>query len=198
MNQTIKILNKGGIGVLATDTIYGLVGSALNKKAVERVYKTRKRSPNKPCIILISSLKDLEKFDIKLDAQTTKVLTKLWGVRSPTSNILPLPSTTLGVNPQSKFKYLHRGTNTLAFRLLKNTKRNKDLINILQKTGPLVAPSANLEGEAPATTIKQAKAYFGDSVDFYVAGRTSKKPSKIIKIIEHPMSNKIEVEVLRP
>ena len=38
--ETISILKKGGIGVMPTDTIYGLVGSALNKKTIKRIYKT--------------------------------------------------------------------------------------------------------------------------------------------------------------
>ncbi len=48
-----KILKSGGIGVIPTDTIYGLVGSALNKKAVRRIYQLRQRNPKKPLIILI-------------------------------------------------------------------------------------------------------------------------------------------------
>ncbi|MEK7077097.1 MAG: Sua5/YciO/YrdC/YwlC family protein, partial [Patescibacteria group bacterium] len=49
--------------------------------------------------------------------------------------------------------------------------------------GPLVAPSANIEGKPPAWTIKEAKKYFGDKADFYVDGGTIKKsPSMLIKI----------------
>ncbi len=173
-NSIEQILKTGGIGVLATDTIYGLVGSALDEKAVKRVYKTRKRNPNKPCIILISSIKDLAKFGINLNKETEKILNKVWAGRRATSIILPCSNL--------KFKYLHRGTNTLAFRLPKNTKRNKNLINLMKKTGPLIAPSANPEGLPPANTITKARAYFVDQVDFYVAGRTTKKPSRLIKI----------------
>ena len=61
-----KILLNHGVGVLPTDTLYGLVGSALSKKAVARIYKLRRRNPQKPFIILISSLADLKLFNIKL------------------------------------------------------------------------------------------------------------------------------------
>jgi len=33
-----------------------------------------------------------------------------------------------------------------------------------KKAVPLVAPSANLEGEPPAKTIKEAKKYFGPAI----------------------------------
>ena len=64
--RIIKILKEGGIGVLPTDTIYGLVGLALNKKTVDRIYRVRKREKTKPFIILISNVKDLELFNIKI------------------------------------------------------------------------------------------------------------------------------------
>ena len=50
---------------MPTDTIYGVVGQALNKKTVERIYTARKRMPSKPMIILISSVNDLRLFGIE-------------------------------------------------------------------------------------------------------------------------------------
>ena len=78
-----------------------------------------------------------------------------------------------------RFEYLHRGTAALAFRVPKSAWLRK----LLQKTGPLIAPSANFEGEPPALSFRAAKKYFGKSVDFYVdAGRLISKPSTLIKI----------------
>jgi L-threonylcarbamoyladenylate synthase len=75
------------------------------------------------------------------------------------------------------FEYLHRGKKSLAFRL----PHNKDLIDILKISGPIVAPSANIEGAKPAENIKEAKSYFGDKIDFYLdVGTIKSKPSKII------------------
>jgi L-threonylcarbamoyladenylate synthase len=54
---------------------------------------------------------------------------------------------------------------------------------LLQRTGPLIAPSANFEGEPPASTIRAAKKYFGKKVDFYAdAGRLVSRPSTLIKM----------------
>lgn len=162
--DVIKILKSGGVGVIPTDTIYGVVGSALNKKTVERIYKLRKRNPKKPMIILIGDIKDLKKFGIKFEQEN-------WPTK--TSIIFPCAST--------KFKYLHRGTKTLAFRLPKSKK----LRDFLKQTGPLVAPSANLEGESPSKTIKEAQKYFRNKVDFYVdAGKKISKPSRLVKIVD--------------
>ncbi|MFA5124296.1 MAG: L-threonylcarbamoyladenylate synthase [Patescibacteria group bacterium] len=176
--EITKILKSGGIGVMPTDTIYGLLGRATNKKTVERIYRVRHRSPEKPLIIIISSLADLNSFGIKLPARDKKVLLKIWP--NAVSVILPCMN--------SKFKYLHRGTKSLAFRL-PNKKWLRDLV---AQTGPLVAPSANPEGESPADDIKGAKKYFGDNPDFYYGrGKRISLPSTLIGIKNG------QVEVLR-
>jgi L-threonylcarbamoyladenylate synthase len=169
MEKVEHILLRDGIGVLPTDTIYGVVGSAFSKKAVERIYKLRKRNLKKPMIILIGSFADLDLFDVKVTLKTKKLLQRLWPGK--VSAILPCT--------EKKFSYLHRGTNTLAFRF---PKKN-DLVRLLRKTGPLVAPSANPEGFSPAKTIQEAKKYFGNEVDFDVnEGTLNSKPSKLVEL----------------
>ncbi len=178
MNTTsaVKILKNDGIGVLPTDTLYGIMGSAFSKKAVERIYKVKGRNSKKPFIILISSLNDLKKFGIiyPVILQTYRIdlVKKMWPRK--TTIIFPLPK-----EMWKKFPYLHRGTKSLAFRL----PRKKSLIALLKKTGPLVAPSTNPESLPPATIIAEAKKYFDNKIDFYISGgRKTGSPSRIIQI----------------
>ncbi len=175
----IDILKEGGIGVIPTDTLYGLVGQALSQVAVDRIYALKQRPPQKPCIILVSSIEDLEQFGVDLDMETHEILKELWP--GPTSIILPIKADHLS--------YLDRGTHTLAFRLPDNI----DLVKLLSLTGPLIAPSANPDSQPPAETIDQAQAYFGPHVDFYVdGGRRNGSPSRLIKLENGQMT------VLRP
>lgn len=165
----VFIVKRGGIGVLPTDTLYGIVGSALSKKAVERIYQVRKRDPKKPLIILINSLSDLGLFNILLSAREKKVLRMVW----PGAVSVMLPC------PRKRFIYLHRGTDIIAFRVPADAK----LRVLLKKTGPLAAPSANIEGAPPARTVAMAKKYFDDAVDFYVdGGRREGKPSTLVSL----------------
>ncbi|MBI2597355.1 threonylcarbamoyl-AMP synthase [Candidatus Daviesbacteria bacterium] len=166
-SQIVRFLKEGKIGVIPTDTIYGLIGSAFNPHTVEEIYKLRKRVKDKPMIILISSIDDLKKFDIKLTDIQRDFLKKNW----------PNPLSVVLSCKVQRFSYLHRGTNTLAFRMPKDTK----LLNILREAGPVVAPSANLEGKKHATNINQARKYFGDKVSFYLdGGYRESKPSTIV------------------
>lgn len=169
IKEIIETIKAGGVGVIPTDTMYGIVGSALSKKTVERIYNVRKRTSSKPLIILISKIGDLKIFDIKVDTELEKKLKKLWP--NKVSVILPCK--------QKRFEYLHRGTNRLAFRLPKDKK----LREFISKTGPIVAPSANTEGDKPSKNIKQAEKYFGANVDFYLdKGDMSVVPSTIVEI----------------
>jgi L-threonylcarbamoyladenylate synthase len=164
----VCLLKAGGIAVMPTDTIYGVVGKAEDRQVVERIYKIRKRNPEKPCIILIGDMGDLEKFSIILSAPARVVLA---GAKEPTSFVLDCPD--------EKFAYLHRGAKTLAFRI----PMQLELQNLLKQTGPLIAPSANPEGLPPAENISEAKKYFGVEVDMYIDGGEIKgKASKVIRL----------------
>lgn len=165
-----RTLCEGGVAVMPTDTIYGMVGKALDSKVVNRIYEIRSRAPDKPCIILISAMAEMGNFGIKLTEEQKNIFEKY---EEPTSIVVDCD------NPD--FEYLHRGTKTLAFRV----PRVKELIDLLSKTGPLIAPSANIEKFPASESIEDAHKYFGDKVDLYVdAGPIVSKASKIIRL--HP------------
>ncbi|MFA6973304.1 MAG: L-threonylcarbamoyladenylate synthase [Parcubacteria group bacterium] len=167
--KLVAAIKNGAVGVLPTDTLYGLVGSAFSEEAVAKIYRLKERDAKKPLIILISSLNDLKKFEIKLNKKTETLLKNIWPGK--VSVILPVRS--------KKVAYLHRGTKSLAFRLPKKDS----LLELLKKTGPLVAPSANREGEKPAGNVKKARQYFGEKVAFYVdGGALRSKPSTLVAI----------------
>ena len=166
-SKNIKVLNSGGIGVIPTDTVYGVVCSTFSKDTIERMYSVVKRYLDKPFIILISDISDLQKFGIEIDPALEEKLQKVWPGK--VSVILPCID--------EKFTYLHRGKESLAFRL----PDDKSLQDVLKQTGPLASTSANPQGLPTAQTIEEAQNYFGDAVGFYVdGGELSPTPSTLI------------------
>jgi L-threonylcarbamoyladenylate synthase len=80
-----------------------------------------------------------------------------------------------------KFEYLHRGINSLVFRMPKKKK----IRDILKQTGPLVAPSANHQGQKPAETIREAKNYFKKDIKIFISGgKLTGNPSTIVSLLE--------------
>jgi L-threonylcarbamoyladenylate synthase len=169
--EIVERIHLGAIGVIPTDTLYGLVRSALITETVSRIYETKRRNPTKPFIVLIADLENVEQFGVILSEGLEKSLTAYWP--GPYSILLPVIDET--------FEYLHRGTDEIAFRV----PDDEPLREFLRETGPLVAPSANIEGDAPARTIEQAQSYFGSDADFYVdGGEKDEAPSTLIRITE--------------
>lgn len=169
--RAVAALNDGGLAIVPTDTLYGIVARAFDKKAVRQLYRIRRHTPQKPFIILISDIEDLALFGVKPNAAALRFLAMVWPGK--VSVILSCRS--------KKLSYLHRGTDTLAFRL----PRSKRLRSLLRATGPLVAPSANPEGKKPAETITQARKCFGQQVDAYInGGRLVGKPSTLISLCD--------------
>jgi len=116
--------------------------------------------------MLIGAVEDLKKFGIRVTPRQGRFLNKVW----------PGPVSVL-FKVSSRFRYLHRGTNEIAFRLPKPIWLRKMLLT----TGPLIAPSANYEGKEPAETIQEAQKYFGYEVDFYMDKRRLRgKPSTLV------------------
>ncbi|MBW3538464.1 threonylcarbamoyl-AMP synthase [Candidatus Parcubacteria bacterium] len=179
MEAAARAITSGELAVIPSDTIYGVVAQAFNPRAVERLYRLKRRHPAKPSIILIGDARDLAKFGISLEGGRLEALSRWWPGR--VSVVLPC----LG----QELAYLHRGTFSLAFRV----PDKPELSRLIAKTGPLVAPSANPEGSPPAATVAEAKAYFGSAAACYVdGGEVQGKPSKVIKIEDG------RVRVLRP
>lgn len=171
LTQAAPLIKAGKVGVIPTDTIYGLVANALIPDAVARVYRLKEREPGKPCIVLIPDVSELKRFGISLSARDRAALSRVWP--GAVSVILPCA--------EERFSYLHRGTKTLSFR----SPADGWLKEFLKASGPLVAPSANPEGAPPARDVNEAKRYFGNRVDFYVDGGTRDgQPSTLVRYEE--------------
>ncbi|MBI4157787.1 threonylcarbamoyl-AMP synthase [Candidatus Woesebacteria bacterium] len=157
--KVFESLKESGVVVIPTDTIYGVVGLASSKKALGGIYELKGRDKSKPFIVLISSIEDLGLLEIKLDENQKNLVEKYWPGK--VSIVFP------------------RAHDTLAVRL----PDYPELRELIKKTGPLIAPSANTEGKPPAKNVKEAINYFGDKIDYYVdGGEINSEPSTLIKL----------------
>ncbi len=169
MKTLEETVQTGGVAVIPSDTLYGVMGSARNPETVEKIYKIRGRDRAKPFIVLIPDASALKEFGITPTSTEQKVMANYW----------PGKVTIVLSCLQGKYMYLHRSTGSIAFRV----PDKPDLQELLKVVGPLVAPSANPEGKTPAYTIEEARTYFGDTVDFYQnVGRLEGEPSTLIKV----------------
>ncbi|MEK7673933.1 MAG: Sua5/YciO/YrdC/YwlC family protein [Patescibacteria group bacterium] len=210
IKQIAKEIKNGSIAVLPTDTIYGICSSALNKKSVEKVYELKKRDYNKPSIILISKIDDLKKFGIRIDKKLSELLNSIWPNRisvvlrcdnKKVENDLSFSAPKNNdendlsfLSPKDKpfgflaFNYLHRGVKSLAFRI----PSNQFLLKLLNKTGPIIAPSANPQGKKLSNNIQEAIKYFNDAVIYIDGGKLKSSASCLISI-----ERNFDIKILR-
>ena len=156
-----ETLLAGGLCILPTDTIYGIHCRAFDKAAVESVYKLKTKNYLKPLIVLIPEICTLQAFDFSLSYLDTlkEKAVSLWP--GPNSIVLPIES-----------------GESLAFRI----PNHPDLIALMTKTGPLISTSVNPSNKAPAVSIEQAMAYFGDNISLYLdEGKLANPPSSVYK-----------------
>lgn len=175
-DHVLELLQGGGVGVLPTDTVYGVVARAADQQAVKRLYELKQRE-HKPGTVIAASIDQLVELGVK--RRYLKAVEQYWP--GAVSVIIPCGPA---------LDYLDLGKLSLAVRVPKHA----GLQQLLKKTGPLVTTSANLPGEPMSTTILEAQNYFGDHVDFYVddGDLSDRQPSTIIRIVDDA------VEVIRP
>lgn len=173
-SRIISALKDGAVGVLPTDTIYGVVCRAADVQAVGRLYALKSRE-RKPGTVIAASVEQL--VELGVPARYVSAVGQYWP--NPISIILPA---------KPELSYLDFGM-SLATRI----PSFEPIRKLLEKTGPLLTSSANHPGESPAVTIDDAQTYFGNEVDFYVDGGdlSDRPPSTIIRIVDD------EVEVIR-
>lgn len=166
--KIVALLKEGKVGVMPTDTVYGLVCSAHDEAAVAKLYALKHRHA-KPGTVIAYSQEQLTKLGLK--KAYLKADKQFW------------PNAISVVVPCGKvLEYLHQGVGSLAVRLPKPV----NLRQLLAVSGPLLTTSANRPGEETAHTIQEAIELFGAKVDFYVDGGrlVGHKPSTIIRIVD--------------
>ncbi|OQA52295.1 MAG: Threonylcarbamoyl-AMP synthase [candidate division WS2 bacterium ADurb.Bin280] len=161
INKAVSVLEKGGIIVYPSDTVYGLAVDATNDAAIERLTDLKGRRPDQKFSYNFSDFSMVEKFvDLKEDQK--QIIKKY----------LPGPLT-----------FIVSGE--VSVRIPENSIIT-DLTRAFGK--PTTATSANLTGMPPIISIKSldAKLYLNSDLiieDIEFAGA---KPSTIVDISEKP------------
>jgi len=157
--EAARVLARDGLVVFPTESVYGIGADARSATAVARLVAVRGREPGKPILVLVSDPSMVERVASEIPPAARRLMARLWP--GPLTIVLParpgLPEP------------LTAGTGTIGVRLPGHATA-RALVAALGR--PLTAPSANPAGRAPATTIDDAVAYFGDRVDAYVDGGT--------------------------
>ena len=142
IQKAVQIINKGGIVIFPTDTVYGIGCDPYNQKAVLSLYKIKKREKTKPLPVIGYSKKELEKI-AEFNDKAEKIAEMFW----PGAITLILK-----VKDENIKKSLGLGK-----KIAVRVPNNQCALSLLKECKLLVATSANISGTTSLTDPNDCK-----------------------------------------
>jgi len=155
--QAVTCLQRGGIVAFPTETYYGLAADPFNEKALLALFRLKARDIQKPILVLISEMRQLEEIADSIPELYRPLMKDFW----------PGPLTLIFPGRKNLSPLLTGGTGTVGVRISSNTIAAE----LCRRWGhPLTATSANISGMPPAISADDVKAIFGSEVDCIIDG----------------------------
>ena len=172
IKKALEVLKNGGIILYPTDTIWGIGCDATNEKAVERIYKIKKREDSKSMLVLMENPALLERYVVEVPEIAWDLV-----------EIATTPLTVIYPNAKNLAKNLVAEDGSIGIRFTKEAFSSQ----LLQRfRRPLVSTSANISGEKSPAFFAEISEEIKNQVDYIIEYRqnetTPAQPSSIIKL----------------
>lgn len=132
---------KGDIVAFPTETVYGLGGSAFMEEAVNKIYIAKKRPPEKPLNILLACREDMFSVAENVPDEAWTLAEMFW----------PGPLTIILSKRKCVPDIVTRFKKTVGLRV----PDHPIPLRLIEKTGPLACPSANISGNKPPVSCRE-------------------------------------------
>ncbi|MBU2074414.1 MAG: threonylcarbamoyl-AMP synthase [Actinobacteria bacterium] len=147
-------LQRGGLAVIPTDTVYGIAADAFDPAAVRALLAAKGRGREMPPPVLVSAATTLDALAVRVPGYARTLVEEFW----------PGPLT-LVCHQQTSLQWdLGETRGTVAVRMPDHALARE----VLERTGPLAVSSANLTGMPAATDADRAEDMLGEVVDVIV------------------------------
>lgn len=151
----VKTLKKGGVIIYPTDTVYGIGCDVTNKRAVERIYRIKKRRENKPMSFICADFKDIGIFANMTNEQFRLMKKNLPG---PFTFVLKSSS-------RAPKNMVEKKRRTIGVRI----PDNKVCLEVVKELGsPITTTSANVSGAEVVIDLAKLSKEFINKFDLVV------------------------------
>lgn len=155
-----SLIKKGEVVAFPTETVYGLGASALDSKAVEKIFALKGRPADNPIIVHVCSLAMLKRI-AKTTSSSILLAKKCW----------PGPLTIIFEKKAQMPPAVSGGLGTIAVRM----PANKAALSLIRKAGvPIAAPSANISGRPSPTSAMHVLEDFEGKIPLILDGGRTK------------------------
>jgi L-threonylcarbamoyladenylate synthase len=169
-----SVLDKGGLIVFPTDTVYGLGCHAFRIEAIKKIYTLKGRKYSKALPVLLENKEQVPLVAQDIHPDSNKLMTAFWP-----------GALTLVVKTGPLALHASRGKNTIAVRV-PNHSLTQQLLKTIQV--PLAATSANMSGKKSLISGKDAIEQFKNDVDIIIDGGTccGGRESSVVDVTHYP------------
>jgi L-threonylcarbamoyladenylate synthase len=169
------IIKQGGVIAFRTDTFYGLGADPFNGAAVERIRALKGREDDKPILLLIADVEQIERLITERSPDFMRLAAEFW----------PGPLTIVGRANTDLPEGITAGTGTVGVRLPADPIV-RELVR--ECGGALTATSANPAGRGPARSADDVRNYFPEGIDLIIDGGevTVIAPSTVVDATTSP------------
>jgi L-threonylcarbamoyladenylate synthase len=157
--ETLSIINSGGVVAVPTDTVYGIACSVENPNAIQSLYQIKIRESIKAIPVLLADFAQISLVAKDLNENARKLAQFFW----PGALTLILQKNEF--LPQNLTVY-----STVGVRI----PDHDWLRTIMRESGPLAATSANISGEASPSTANQVLHQLKGRLELVIDGGESK------------------------
>ncbi|MFA5239873.1 MAG: L-threonylcarbamoyladenylate synthase [Phycisphaerae bacterium] len=181
IRDAARLVDDGRLVAFPTETVYG-IACKVGAKSLAKLNNLKGRGAEKYYTLHIGRKTDVEKYVPTIGLRARKLINKVWP--GPLTIVFELADGDIK-KQRKRFKkevleYLYRD-NSIGVRC----PDNAIAAELLQATkNPVVAPSANLTGQPPATDAGQVLAQFSGQIDLLIDGGPCKykKSSTVVKM----------------
>lgn len=167
-------IKNGKLCLFPTETVYGIGSNGLDAKAVEKIYKAKKRNRKNPINLLVSDMAMIEKITQDISPLEYQLM----------KSFFPGPFTIILKKNSNVPNIVTANSNLVGVRI-PNSLIAKKLVELVGN--PIAAPSANVSGKLSGTNLKDIINEFSNCVDFAIDGGESKigMESTIVRVIDN-------------
>ncbi len=180
IHEALTSLQKGGVILYPTDTIWGIGCDATDEAAVRRVFQVKQRDDSKALILLVGSIETLQQY-VPFDEYPSHIIATLYRYLQSGSNLPAKPTTIIYPKVVNLPSFLQAQDGSVAIRL-SHEVFSHDLCAALRK--PLVSTSANISGHPAPQCFAEIDRQIRDAVDYVCSYRQDdSKPAQASTIL---------------